>query len=221
MPGDLDLTAVNYRNAIDFVKLNAGFSRLSASALMNKAGIIVASLTGNAKFPTPVPALGLIDAAIDALGHAMSTYGPARTTAVAGCHRALAALLQELATHLMGTPDVIEADLASTGFDLPRPHTRSEALPPAPGNLRLKLGPHSMEVIPMCDAVTSIGVRVYEVEWTLDPNHGPWIHGGIHPHSRAMLVAGLPRAKDIWMRVRAIGTRGPGSWSDPATILVS
>ena len=34
-------------------------------------------------------------------------------------------------------------------------------------------------------------------------------------------LAGLPRAKDIWVRVHVLGTNGLGDWGDPATILVS
>ena len=34
-------------------------------------------------------------------------------------------------------------------------------------------------------------------------------------------ISGLTRGKDYWARVRAIGTNGPGPWSDPATILVN
>jgi hypothetical protein len=36
-----------------------------------------------------------------------------------------------------------------------------------------------------------------------------------------MLLTDLPRAKDIWVHIRVIGTNGPSAWSDPATILVT
>jgi hypothetical protein len=36
-----------------------------------------------------------------------------------------------------------------------------------------------------------------------------------------MLFTGLPRAKDVWIRLRVQGTNGPSGWSDPATILVA
>ncbi len=45
--------------------------------------------------------------------------------------------------------------------------------------------------------------------------------GGSFPKSRGMAISGLPRAKDIWVRVRVLGTNGLGDWGDPATILVS
>ena len=64
-------------------------------------------------------------------------------------------------------------------------------------------------------------VRVYEVEWTMEPDiTGQWNDGGTFSSSRAMILTGLPRAKDIWVRVRVVSTHGPSGWSDPATILV-
>jgi hypothetical protein len=49
---------------------------------------------------------------------------------------------------------------------------------------------------------------------------GPWTNDGIFPSSRNITLTNLERAKDVWVRVRAIGRLGPGGWSDPATILV-
>jgi hypothetical protein len=93
--------------------------------------------------------------------------------------------------------------------------------PPTPTNVRVKRGEQSCTILPQCDAVTTGGVRMYEAEWTLDPSNGSWNNGGAFPNSRAMQLNGLPRAKDVWVRVRVQGTNGPSAWSDPATILVS
>ncbi len=56
---------------------------------------------------------------------------------------------------------------------------------------------------------------------TLDPDAGPWTGGFSFPSTRGMLFTGLPRAKDVWIRLRVQGTNGPSGWSDPATILVA
>ena len=157
----------------------------------------------------------------EALRDAIASSGAGRGAAIAAARAALAVALTALAANLIATPGIADADLATTGFDLPQPKTRSSAVPDAPQNVRLKRGDQTGVVIPQCDAVTTGGVRVYEVEWTLDPNAGPWNDGGSFPNSRAMLLTALPRAKDIWVRIRVIGTNGPSAWSDPATILVS
>jgi hypothetical protein len=64
--------------------------------------------------------------------------------------------------------------------------------------------------------------RGYEVQIALDPMAGPWVTYDTFTSSRGIILTGQPRAKDIWVRVRAIGPNNTKSgWSDPATILVS
>ena len=203
------------------IKLNTGFTQYSDTGLADKADEIVKALTGNAKFPSPAPTLDAIGALIETLRDGIASSGPGRAAAIDAGRAALASGLAALAANLIATPGVTVADLATTSFDQPAAKVRSSAVPDAPQNVRLKRGGQSCVVIPQCDAVTSGGVRVYEVEWTLDPNGATWTDGGSFPNSRAMQLTGLPRAKDIWVRVRVVGTNGPSAWSDPATILVS
>jgi hypothetical protein len=59
------------------------------------------------------------------------------------------------------------------------------------------------------------------MQCTLDPNTGPWVDGGTFASTRGVGLTGLTRGKDYWARVRAVGTSGPGPWSDPATTLVA
>ena len=61
---------------------------------------------------------------------------------------------------------------------------------------------------------------MFEVEWAFDPVNGPWTQAEGGTNSRALPLSGLPRGKDIWVRVRARNVKGLGAWSDPATIMV-
>lgn len=203
------------------MKLNTGFSKLTLSDLETRADTIVKSLTGNAKFPSPNPTLTEISGSAQGLRDAMASTAPNRTQAVAAARDALETGLSSLGLNLSLTPGVTDVDLATTGFDLPRPHIRTNYRPDAPQNLRLKPGNQSGEIFPVCDPVTNVGVNVYEAHWTLDVNAGPWQDAGTFSSSRTIILLGLPHGKDIWVRVRAIGTNGPGGWSDPATILVN
>ena len=63
--------------------------------------------------------------------------------------------------------------------------------------------------------------QAYELEYTLDPNAGPWTDGGTFASTRGIGITGLTRGKDYWARIRAVGPNGAGAWSDPATILVA
>jgi len=71
----------------------------------------------------------------------------------------------------------------------------------------------------LCDP--SDRTKSYEVQYTLDPVNWPWTDAGTFGSTRGIVISGLTRGKDYWMRVRGIGSNGAGVWSDPATMLVS
>ncbi len=65
-------------------------------------------------------------------------------------------------------------------------------------------------------------ILIYEAQYTLgDPTVGPWIDIEPFSSSRHFEIPGLPRGKDVWVRVRARNANGPGPWSDPATTMVT
>jgi hypothetical protein len=75
------------------------------------------------------------------------------------------------------------------------------------------------EVLAKC-VPPETNIRIYFLQWTLDPNGGVWNDGGSCTNSQSFRLSGLPRGKDIWVRVAAVNTVGQGAWSDPATIMV-
>jgi len=89
-----------------------------------------------------------------------------------------------------------------------------------PQNVRLKLTGVSGQVQLLFDP--SERAKGYQVQTTTDPNNGTWTDYDTFSSSRTIVLSGFPRAKDIWVRVRAIGPKNTKSgWSDPATILVN
>jgi hypothetical protein len=44
------------------------------------------------------------------------------------------------------------------------------------------------------------------------PNGTNWTDVGMFGSTRRVIISGLERGKDIWVRVRAIGGNGPGGW---------
>jgi hypothetical protein len=201
-------------------KLNRGFSQLRDDELGVKAQAVIAALTGNAAFPSPAPKLETVQSALTAYEAALAMPdGVARTAQVAATRGPLENLLRQLASNLELTADVTDAQLATTGFDLPRDKSRTSEPVMAPGNVRLKSTGTSGEVQVLCDSVNR--AKSYHVQYTLDPNTGQWTDGGIFGNTRGMKLAGLQRGKDYWARVRAVGPDGPGGWSDPATIMAT
>ncbi len=212
--------AVSQRSASCLNKLNSGFSKLPDNDFDNKADSIVKALTGNANFPTTTPTLASIGTDLTAYQQALAMQsGQARDTQIATTRAKLADSVEKLARGLELVPNVTDAMLATTGFELRKVPSTSGETVAAPGNVRLKQTGVTGVLQVLSDAVK--GASAYEVQYTLDPNAGPWIDGGTFASTRGIGISGLTRGKDYWVRLRAIGTNGPGPWSDPATILVN
>ena len=106
------------------------------------------------------------------------------------------------------------AALASTGFPL-----RSGGGPigslPAPGDLRATPTANAGEIELRCDTVK--GSSSYEWECKLHDNlAAPWTAVKTSTTTK-ILVTGLTPGALYAFRVRAIGSAGPGTWSDEAT----
>src|SRR5437764_3904968 len=103
-------------------KLNAGFTRVSDEDMDNKAQSIIAALTGNANFATTTPPLATITTSLTAFQDALAMpQGAARTAQVAATRATLTTQLEQLARNLEMTPNVTDAMLATTGFDMRQP----------------------------------------------------------------------------------------------------
>lgn len=62
--------------------------------------------------------------------------------------------------------------------------------------------------------------KSYELELTtVDPINGPWPVKCSQTTSTCSVV-GLTSGQRVWIRVRALGSNGPGAWSDPFTKIV-
>ena len=199
-------------------KLNTGFSQLREKDLDNRAQAIIKAVTGNPVFPTPSPTMVVVQGKLDAYRVALATTAPGQTEQIHHTRRDLEDALGALATNLELTPNVTEADLATTGFDLRKPRSSTDAPLTPPGDVRLKHAGISGSVQLQCDPVDR--ARLYEVQKALDPDNNTWTDAGQFPSTRGITLAGLDRGKDIWARIRAVGANGSGPWSDPATIMV-
>ena len=110
------------------------------------------------------------------------------------------------------TPNDLAA-LQSTGFPLRSTGTPIGELP-APGNLRATAGENEGEVKLRCDSVT--GASSYEWQCHLHEGNPPW--NALKMSTTVKITAtGLTPGVVYAFRVRAIGSAGPGTWSDEAT----
>jgi hypothetical protein len=201
--------------------LNSGFTILSDEDFFDKGTFVVSQLTGNVFYPTTNPTLAAIQTQLTALDTALKMPpGQARDGAIATARPPLEESLQDLAENLeQATPGNLQK-LSTTGFDLRKTPAQTSEPPPTPANLRLRNLQASGEVQFLFEA--SDRAKSYQIQTTEDANTGPWKDYDPFSSTRNVVAKGLPRAKDVWGRVRAIGPNNTKSaWSDPATVLVT
>jgi hypothetical protein len=65
-----------------------------------------------------------------------------------------------------------------------------------------------------------VNSRTYEVQLTtVDPVAGPWTTKA-QPTASTTTLNSMTSGQRVWIRVRGVGTKGQGPWSDPATKIV-
>ena len=201
------------------IKLN--FARLSVTNKIAKARQIVTSLTGNESFPTPIPPLSAVTAAVDALetAHAESQLAKqvskTKTSAQSMKEDELDKIMSQLAAYVESVGSGNEELIRSAGMDTrvaPSFANDEMTVPPA---LSATTGDHEGEVDLAWDKVA--GARSYLIEKSVDPPTATsWGHGGVATKSRTS-INGLTPGTRYWFRVAAVGANGQSGWSDPAT----
>ncbi|HEY1770294.1 MAG TPA: fibronectin type III domain-containing protein [Chthoniobacterales bacterium] len=202
------------------IKLISGFGEYTPDGLAKLGEKVSGNLPNIPVFATLIPPSTDIAAGSLALRAAIDMTGLGRKEAIESKFAGLAGLLSDIAMNAPQVLTVTDTDLAQIGIPVVKAHTRETQTPPSPQALRLRHGQMSGDVLGVCDPAGP-NIRNYVMQWTLDPNAGPWTDAGMFPNSRAFKLSGMPRGKDIWVRVAAVNTVGQGPWSDPATIMVT
>lgn len=199
-------------------KLRTGFTEYSPGDLASLGGKVGPAVAGIPIFAAITPTPAEVALQVKDLLAKMDAVGPGAKVALHASKAKLAQMLSTMARNLMATPNVTETELAETQFPLAKVRERTTSTPPAPGDLRLRHGAVSGQVLGSC-RMSMANIRLLEVQWTLDPSVGPWIDAAPSTKTKSIVIDGLPRGKDIWVRIRARNVAGAGAWSDPATIM--
>ena len=183
----------------------------------------IAAMTGNTNYPqaTRVPTDAQVQAAQDALATAQAEVDAAeiawkqklqiRDQKEAAWDTVITARANNCEAVTPNDP----AALASTGFPLRSSGGGPIGALPAPGNLRAEATLTEGQIELRCNVVK--GASSYE--WECRPYNdlnAPW--EAVKPSTSArLLVTGLTPGTNYAFRVRAIGSAGPGTWSDEAS----
>ncbi|HEY3663042.1 MAG TPA: fibronectin type III domain-containing protein [Chthoniobacterales bacterium] len=203
------------------MKLRTGFLSYNAADLLVLADKAVQNATGVAVWVSLGAMLPIITALADALRAAMANSGAGHATIEDNARIALAQQMSAFASAVNAVTTATEDDRVALGLPMAKKPERSGAVPEMQISLAVKPGPASGVVVGSFKHVGQ-NILIYEAQYTMgDPNTGPWIEIEPFSTSRHFEISNLDRAKDVWVRVRARNSNGPGPWSDPATTLVN
>jgi hypothetical protein len=186
-------------------------------ALITYAQTVLEAMTNNAHFPTPVPALTAIAAAITALQSAESAVSRVKGTVVARNDKkaALVALLQQLRGYVQTTAD---ADPENSAAMIQSSGLAVKKLPahrPRVFTVKPRAVSGSVEIV-----AASVGRRASYV-WGYSTDGGKtWIEVGPTLQAKT-LITGLPVATSVQFRYRAVTKTGAADWSQPVSHLVN
>ena len=202
-------------------QIKMDFRTLSPAEKVTRAEQIVASLTGNANFPTPNPPLAAVTAAANDLRAAIVEAQTARQAAQAktaaqhDSETSLDKIIRQLAAYIENVSGGDEKIIRSAGVSVRSPLTATSDTLAAPTGLSATEGDHEGEIDLHWNSVKR--ARSYIVERSADPpTDTSWTQVQVVVSSSAT-VNGLARGAKHWFRVAAVGANGQSGWSDPAT----
>ena len=203
------------------VKLN--LKGLSDTQVIQQCNNIKTAMTGNATFATPTPTLTAFGTLITTAQTTLTAAENAQTAAkqaTANKDTAIAALqagAAQLATYVELTAAGDESKILSAGMQV-RAAATPAGVPVQVANLAITAGDSDGELDLQWDPVQ--GAKSYEVQLSPDPMTATSWVGKPSVTKSQSAVTGLTSGARMWARVRAVGSAGPGAWSDPATKIV-
>ncbi|MEY2565388.1 MAG: hypothetical protein QOH88_3581 [Verrucomicrobiota bacterium] len=200
-----------------YPRVSLSFARKIDTDLIAFVRNIIALMTGNPLYLTPLPTLAVLTTAVNALETAVHDALDGGKIAIATRNAARAemlSLLRQLAAYVTGNCNADLVALLSSGFESVKTPSPVGILP-APENLRLSITGISGELFLRFDRVQN--AANYSVQAAQSPD-GPWQDRGLSTATRVM-INGLTPGKVYWVRACANGSAGPSGWGGPATAM--
>jgi hypothetical protein len=203
------------------VRVRSGLTTLSPSDKMEKVKQVVAAMTNNKNFTTPVPALQDISAAITELGEAHVAFlggGNGLAENVREKEIKLILLVNQLASYVEIECKGSEAVAASSGLEV------ISSRPRAPKVFAANNGDLKGQVDLTAPRVSSASY-VWQFCKGVLPAEPAVVNGStwseLIPSSVASLtVHDLVPLETYWFRFATVTRKGQGNWSEPISILV-
>ncbi len=201
--------------------ISLGFAKLADANLVRKVDSIIDNMTDNENFPTPSPEISVVKTAAGAFQEALALAvggGILKTAEKNAAREMLLSLLRNLALYVQQYCKDDLAILLSSGFDARKSPAPVGTLP-APVGATLVNSPLSGVLDFRAKPVPN--ASAYEGQRTTDVNKDDaWENVGVFTSARFTL-ADLKPGTIHWARSRAVGSAGPGAWSDAVSAMVT
>lgn len=211
------------------MQINIGFTHLSSANFVSQVELIITSLNGNANFPEPwpstVPTLAQLQSELttyQGLLSATNAGDESRISAREDARRTLSADLATVAFYLQSQAKGDGTVLGTTGFTLRKTPQRNlnPLVPPPPQQFELTRGPLSGSLVIGASRVqkaVSYDVQIATADPTVESN---WALVGSYANCRRIELDGLTPGKVYSVRMRALGSAGPGPWTPASSLMV-
>ena len=203
------------------VKPTIGFLAMDSDAqLVKDAQTIVTSMTNNASYATPSPALASVTTAINDFSVAIynAADGGKTLTILKNQKRAaLSALLRLLASYVQVACKGDLAALSSSGFPIWKPSRTPVGVLPAPAAPVLSLGARSGDLNASTPPVPNASVYTWRVALASAPDAYVLEQ---QTTAASDTFEGLSPGQTYLVDVNAVGSAGPSDWSDTAQQMV-
>ena len=200
---------------MSILRITNGFNKLNDDSLEARAGQILLAMTGNTNFPTPTPALTVLQTAISDYSIALSKAktGSEYDKAIKNSKRdALINVLHSLGNYVLFTADGDELVAKSSAYNIAKSPSPAPEVTAAT-NQKLEDGPNTGDLKYSFDKVP--GARSYMYQYTADPITENSVWQSQPGTVRRTVFTGLQSGKKYWCRVLSLGTGGQGVYSDP------
>jgi hypothetical protein len=200
-------------------RITTGFYLSTDAAFETKAESIYAAMLGNSNFPAPIPAITVVDAAVQAYQSALTAAQFRDKNSVAIKNQAredLTVILTQLADSVMTTANGDRTMLISSGFDINKSPEPTPII--KPDTIVLADGLNAGELTLKVPAVP--GARGYVHEYTLDPltPESQWTR--VMTTVSKYTFKNLKSAQKYWCRVAVVGPFDQLVYSDAVSRVV-
>ena len=177
-------------------------------------------MTNNPKYPTPSPALAVVQTAFDSykVAAADAVQGGKQNTAIRDARRGeLVSLLRQLASYVSATANGDLEALMSSGFPIQKPSRTPIGPLPAPEAPVLSQGPMTGNLVAVAPPV--YGASSYNWSIALASAPDTDVQTAQTTGARASFI-GLIAGQIYLVSLNAVGAAGISDWSDSGSMMV-